>query len=202
MRWCDGNFDMFATVIRIGLRRLGCCSAALFLALGFTAVAKADPISPEYQVKAAFLFNFTKFVTWPTNAFQAAELPFCIGILGDDPFKSLIDEVVSEKLAAGRPIEIKRANDIEALAACQIVFIGRSKRTSVRPILRQLRGRSVLTVSDNERFAEMGGCIQLKLQDDKVRFSINNDAAIEAGLKISSKLLNLAKIVSSEPDGP
>ena len=149
-------------------------------------------VAEEYQVKALFLYNFAKFVDWPPN--MRAD-PICIGILGDDPFGDALDQTVKGKTVNGRNFVVKRLQRQEDGEGCHIVFISASEKKKVRAILNGLGRCNVLTVGDVEGFAAAGGVINFEIVDSKVRFEVNIDAAERAGLKLSSKLLNLAKIV-------
>jgi len=148
----------------------------------------------EYEVKAAFLFNFAKFVEWPADAFTSANEPLVLGILGADPFGDSLRSL-EDKSAGGRKIVIKRFADAEALEKCHILFISRSLAKDLPQILTTTRNWNVLTVGEMRGFAEAGGIINFVLADKKIRFEINVDAAHQAGLKISSQLLKVAKIV-------
>jgi hypothetical protein len=150
--------------------------------------------SGEYQVKAAFLYNFLKFVDWPAQSFANDSSPFIIGVVGNDTFNSAIDQAVSGKTANGRPIVIKRFASSKTLSYCHILFISPSERDRFRQIL-GTTGSGVLTVSETDGFAQIGGIVNFTLVDSKVRFEINQSAAERAGLKISAKLLSLARVV-------
>jgi hypothetical protein len=159
----------------------------------------ADSVTPvpaqaadEYHVKALFLYNFAKFVDWPSNM-QAD--PICVGVLGDDPFGELLDQTVAGKTVNGRSFVIKRLKRSEDAKACHIVFVSGSEKKRVRPILDGLKNCGVLTVGEIQGFAADGGVINFEIVDSKVRFEVNIDAAERTGLKLSSKLLSLAKIV-------
>ena len=146
----------------------------------------------EYEVKAAFLYKFASFVEWPPSS---RATPLCIGVLGQDPFGAALDEVVKGKFINNREFSIKRFKSGKDAAACHIIFISASEKNRVRAILDSLAGRSILTVSDVPGFCRGGGMIDFELLDQKVRFEINPEAAERAGLKVSSKLLSVAKIV-------
>ena len=153
----------------------------------------------EYQVKAAFLSNFAHFVEWPSNAFSTENSPVAIGVLGDDPFGSALEEVVAGKFANGRAFEIKRFQNIKDIKTCHILFISSSEVKRLTGHFDALSQRGILTVGEVDRFAQKGGVISLILVDNKVRFEVNTWAADQAGLKISSKLLNLARAVEKWP---
>lgn len=159
---------------------------ALFL---HTPVAQA---ASEYQVKAAFLYNFAKFVDWPGDAFKSGG-PFVIGVVGDDPFGSDLDDTVSGKSIDDRRIEVKRFKRVSDIQSCHILFVCRSEKSRVDKILDKVSGSRTLTVGDMGQFLQRGGMINFIMEDQKVRFEINADSAQRAGLKISSKLLQLSR---------
>jgi len=149
----------------------------------------------EYQLKAAFLFNFVQFVKWPGAAFSRPDAPFEIGILGDDPFGSAMDDTIQGEAISGHRLMVVRSVQLDELKDCQMIFICRSEGDHLDEILSQLKSRPVLTVSDVDSFALKGGDIDFYLAGDKLRFEINPSAARQCGLKISSQLLALGKIV-------
>jgi len=159
-----------------------------------TARAQSDG-NREYQIKAAFLFNFVQFVRWPETAFPSSDAPFYVGVLGDDPFGSVLDDTVQGETINGHRLMVIRSPRIEELKDCQMIFVCRSEGSRVDAILSQLNSRPILTVSEIENFADKGGDINFYLSSDKVRFEINPRAARQCGLKISSQLLSLGKIV-------
>jgi hypothetical protein len=154
---------------------------------------------PEYQLKAAFLFNFAKFVTWPERAFASPDTPLTIGIVGDDPFGPLLRDIVVGKTANGRRIQVKNLRRDDKPGDCHILFISRSEKDRVQDILASIQNRNVLTVSEVERFAHSGGVINLVVVAESVRFEINPQAAERAGLQVSSKLVGLGIIVKTDP---
>lgn len=143
----------------------------------------------EYEVKAAFLLNFTRFIEWPPADAPAGD-PFHICILGDDRF-IMLDTIVAGERVGSRPIEVRRLRRWQP--PCQILFISDSVR-DVFPILRRL-GPGVLTVGESPRFLSEGGMINFVVENRKVRFDINQKAARDASLKMSSRLLNVARRV-------
>jgi hypothetical protein len=165
---------------------LRCLLAALTLALPGVGSARAET-ALEYQVKAAMLYNFTRFITWP----EAGDVQLCL--VGNNSFDGAL-EALSGKPAAAGAFHIQRVADAGALAACNMVFIGAGAREQQMVVLEALAGRPVLTVGEGTDFIQSGGVIQFILNDGKVRFAINPDAAERAGLRISSKLLGLATI--------
>ena len=149
----------------------------------------------EDQIKAAFLFNFARYVEWPEGAFASAEAPIRICLLGSDAFGSVVSQVVSGKNVAGRSLRVTTANDLELAASCHIVFVGDQAKAARLLVISALAQAPVFTVSDSEGFARDGGVANFFRADHKVRFEINSEAARRAGLKISSRLLRLARVV-------
>jgi hypothetical protein len=156
--------------------------------------AQSDSVK-EYQIKAAFLFNFAQFVKWPTGSFTSPDAPFGIGILGDDPFGSALEATIQGEEIENHRLTVVHAQRIEDLKDCQMIFISRSEENRVGEILSQLDSRPILTVSEVESFARDGGDIDFYLSNGKIRFEINPQSAQRCGLKISSQLLTLGKIV-------
>jgi hypothetical protein len=159
-----------------------------------TAQAQSDS-TREYQIKAAFLYNFIQFVKWPGTTFPSSDAPFCIGILGDDPFGSALDDTIQGEAINGHRLIVMRSPRIEELMECQMIFVCRSEAGHVDAILSQLSSKPILTVSEVPDFASAGGDIDFYLSNDKVRFEINPQAVRQGGLKMSSQLLALGKIV-------
>jgi hypothetical protein len=162
---------------------------ALVLAMPVSIPAQA---ANEYAVKAAFLFNFTRFVDWPPSSDSG---PFCIGIAGADPFGGALDEAVKGRSAGGHAIAIKHFKPGEESAACEIVFISGADAKKMRAALGRLQHAAVLTVGEGAGFCHSGGVIAFQVEDNKVRLEINPEAAQRARLQISSKLLSLATLV-------
>ena len=153
----------------------------------------AEPVAEEYQVKGAFLLNFTKFVDWPPQVFQGPGDPIAICILGQNPFGPLLDRAARETVVAKRSVSVRQVSDGQQASQCQIVFVGASERKRSRAWLDALRGKSVLTVGESEGFLANGGVINFKLEGERVRIEISTAAADRAGLHISAKLLSLAQ---------
>lgn len=148
----------------------------------------------EYPVKAAFLYHFAKFVDWPGNSFQEPNSRLVVGIVGDDPFGGVIDQALAGKNVEGHLMVVRRFRFGEDLKACHIIFVSSSERNRVKLILGSLAGSSILTIGETDDFIEQGGVIRLAIEANKVRFEINPDAADRMRLKISSKLLSLARV--------
>jgi hypothetical protein len=181
------------------MRPLVFLAFGLVFADGLTAYGQSAP-SREYQVKAVFLFNFTQFVDWPPAAFPEDTSPLVIGVLGDDPFGSYLDEIVKGEQVNNRRLMVRRYKRPEDIRACQVLFISRSEDKNLEKALGALKGTDVLTVSDADAFAARGGMIQLATENGKIRLKINIDAAKASSLTISSKLLRSAEIVAGKED--
>ena len=157
--------------------------------------AQAQEALSEYQVKAAYLFNFLKFVEWPDESFADPLAPIVMGVVGENPFGTALPQVITGKTVQGRDLVIRVYRTGEDLRAAHILFISASERKKLPVILSGLRGSSVLTVGDMRGFLEAGGMIEFLNENDRVRFAINLTATAQARLKMSSKLLSLARVV-------
>jgi hypothetical protein len=179
---------------RIG-RALRLLPFLLLLSLAPSAPAQTAEVR-EYQVKAVFLYNFALFVDWPPSAFEEPQSPLVIGILGTDPFGDYLDEAVRNERVNNRPMVIRRFRRVEDITICHILFISPSTSGQLEHVLASLKGRSILTVSDVDGFSQLGGMIRFVEEKNKIRLRINLEAAKAAGLRISSKLLRPAEVVS------
>jgi hypothetical protein len=148
----------------------------------------------EYQVKAAYLLNFLKFVEWPENAFADSLAPIVIGIVGNNPFGTALPQVIMGKTVQGRDLIIRYYHVGEDLRGSHILFISASEQKRLPQILSSLRGSSVLTVGDMDRFLDAGGMIRFSMEGSQVRFTIDVNATNQARLKLSSKLLSVARV--------
>jgi hypothetical protein len=173
-------------------------AATVLVAYGMLTAGPVLAAPTTSQVEAVFLFNFSQFVDWPPQAFPQPDSPIVIGVLGSDPFDGTLDEVVRGEMVKGRPLVVRRFQHVEQLTDCHILFISRSERPRLEPIVQTLKGRSILTVSDLDEFASQGGVIGFILMDNKIRLRVNLQAAKDAGLTLSSKLLRPAQIVGGE----
>ncbi len=167
---------------------------ATFLFLFFSYHLAAQT-SREYNIKAVFLYNFTQFVEWPANTFRTPDAPFVIGILGNDPFHSYIDETVAGEKVKGHSIIVQRYLDVKDIKNCHILFITDSESGKLKEILASLPNKNMLTVSDIPDFAITGGIIRFMTKENKIKLQINLSASKNADLNISSKLLQVAEIV-------
>lgn len=154
------------------------------------ALSATQPQTPtEYEVKAAFLLNFARFIEWPPE-YETG--PICIGIVGQDPFGPVLDEAIKGQGVNGRAFVVRRFRKHQEAAACHIVFFGASEESRLPSLLTRLQPGAVLTVGETPEFCRKGGIINFELAGNRVRFEINFGAAHAARLHISSKLLSLA----------
>jgi hypothetical protein len=163
--------------------------------LGAVFGACAQSQLDEYQVKAAFLYNFAKFVEWNADAFKDATDPIVICIAGDTLISRPLEAAVTGKMVESRAFVVRKVSDAPHAGGCHILFISSGERKRSREILGGLKASGTLTVGETPGFISDGGIINFKLDGGKVRFEINADAAGQERLRISSKLLSLAQIV-------
>jgi len=179
------------------------CAAVIALAIAAAMGLASVPVpvaagSPtEHQVKAAFLYNFANFVEWPPAALGPAGTPLKVCVIGADPFGGVLDEAFRDQVVQGRKVQIVRGQTLEALGRCHILFLPQSEQGRWKDLVRELHGSPTLTVADGPPLARQGGIINFVIEAQRVRFEINPIAAEQCGLRISSKLLTLAKVVAS-----
>jgi hypothetical protein len=154
----------------------------------------------EYPVKLAFLYNFTKFVEWPPDAYREPGAPLVICIVGRDPFSEILEAELRARNVGGHPVQLKTFKANDKLSVCHIVFVPATEKHQADRIVRGLKGSPTLTVGETEGFAVLGGIINLTVEANKVHFEVNRLAAERAGLKISSGLLSIAKIVHEQDE--
>lgn len=169
-----------------------------FLMMSMAAPPHPQAPSREYQVKAVFLYNFTQFVEWPADAFQKEDAPLVIGILGKDPFGTYLDETVSGEKLNTHPLVVRRFSKVEDITTCHILFVNILEKNVLENIFAHADSHHILTVGDAEVFAKRGGMIRFITDNGKTRIRINLDAAKNADITISSKLLRLAEVVSQK----
>ena len=160
---------------------------------GLAAFAQGKP-PLEYQVKAAFLFNFTRFIHWPSTAYVSPDAPFIIGIAGNDPFGTYLDDLVNGEQTDGHRIIVRRYADGQDLNGCQLLFINLNDQAKEKAILAQASRQNTLTVSDADDFITAGGMLQFYKEDNKIKMEIKLGAVKAAQIDVSSKLLQVAKI--------
>jgi hypothetical protein len=161
-------------------------------------VAQTEGLT-EYEIKAGFLYNFTKFVEWPPEDFPNGSAPIVLGIVGANPFGSLLTDAAAGKTVNGRAVLIKHFRADEDLKSCQIVFVSSSEKKRAEQILEKLGGANVLTVGEGDDFIEAGGMIAFVVEGNRVRLVMNLEAASEARLKISAKVIAVARLAAREP---
>jgi hypothetical protein len=153
----------------------------------------------EYQVKAAYLSNFGRFVEWPAAALAQAENAFPICVLGEDPMGASLDAALAGETIDRLPLVARRIGKVGEAAGCRILYVGASEESSLPAIVKALEKTSVLTVSDIPQFTTRGGMIEFAVNNNRVRFEVNLAAARRAGLTLSSELLKLAVAVRRGP---
>jgi hypothetical protein len=162
-------------------------------------LAQADDnedINREYAIKAAYLYQFGRYVQWPADSFANAQAPLVIGVLGTDPFGNILEEIARTKRIEGRPIVIRRFATVAEYTACHILFVTASVSPEQKAAaIQKVQGTPTLVVGEEPGFAEHGGTVNFFLEENKIRFEINTEVAKQDQLKISSKLLSLAKII-------
>ena len=174
---------------------------ALTLCLGMFAPCwtQADTANyTPYQRKALILFKFAQFTQWPKQAFPDENSPFVFGILGKDPFGPYLAETIVGENLSKHPLVIQHFTNVDEVSNCQILFINVDDKSKLKAILEKLKGKNILTISDANGFAKLGGIARLYTKDDKINIQINLEAAKEENLVISSKLLKLAEIVTTD----
>lgn len=174
-----------------------CILALGILAAGFGAGSAAATNAPEYEVKAAFLYNFARFAVWPASAFSGADAPVSLCIAGGNPFGAALG-ALQGKPVGDRRVEVREV-PVERVAGCHIMFLARPVQSRVAEVSDAAAGRYVLTVGDSDGFAARGGAVNLVVEDDRVRFEVNLAALKRSGVSLSSQVLRLARIVGEGP---
>jgi len=152
---------------------------------------------PEYVVKAGFLYNFAKYVDWPEGAFEKADTPIAIGIVGKDPFGEALEKTLKNKTVKDRPFTILRFTGPADIQRCHILFVARSEKERMAEVFKKVDALPVLTVGEELGFCPAGGAISILIEKEKPRLEVNPDAAETAKLTINSKLLKVATIVKT-----
>ena len=153
-------------------------------------------VSREYAIKAAYLYQFGRYVQWPTNTFSSDDSPLVIGLLRTDPFGDILQKIARTKRIEGRPITVRQFASMADYVPCHILFVASSVSPEERAAaIQKVRGTPVLLVGEDPGFAKQGGTVNFFQEENRIRFEINAEAAKRDQLKISSKLLSLAKIV-------
>jgi hypothetical protein len=168
------------------------------LCFAFSVPTPAQTVE-ESRVKAAYLYNFAKFVEWPSGAFRTPDDPAVICIVGDDRTSDVLEPAISGKKANGRRVEARRPHSSAEFKSCHVLFIAFSDRERIAQLLNGLQGSSVLTVGQSGQFIPLGGMINLALNHATIELEIDPEASNAAGLKISSRLLVVARLVKVQP---
>ena len=180
----------------IGLRCLAHTMAVFILGvcLSFAAPTSAQTVEVSH-VKAAYLFNFAKFVEWPKGIFADPTAPVVICVVGDERTGEVLEQGVTGKKADGRPVKARRPRPDAELKSCHILFVAFSDKERIAATLNRLRGSSILTVGESNQFISLGGMINLSPHDATIELEIDPEASSAAGLKISSRLLVVARLI-------
>jgi len=165
----------------------------VFISFGF--VQPYQAATPEYQVKAVFLFNFSQFVEWPEQTFDNPKSPLIIGILGKDPFGSFLEEAIQNEEINGHPLSLKRFQKLDQVDTCHILFINPDISSKMDLVTKSLKGKNILTVSDANNFIKNGGMVRFFTENNKIKLRINLETIKAEKFTVSSKLLRLAEIV-------
>lgn len=175
---------------------------ALLLGIALHSLARsplcAEPAT-ESRIKAAYLLNFARFVTWPDAAFDTSVAPIVLCVLGTDPIESALP-TIQYKRVQNRPLVIRRIGALDQLPACHMLFVGETTAAPLPQVLATLADRPVLTVSSRPGFSRQGGMLTFIHTENKIRFEVNLATTRAAGLSISSRLLKLARLVPQAPD--
>ena len=175
---------------RLSIRLTAVVAAWVLLHLSSALGQHAKPT--EYEVKATYLYNFSKFVQWPVQAGPAQSDAFTICVIGQDPFGPALNATVENETVAGKRVVARQIPVSQDAVNCRVLFISSSEDKRLQQLLTSLNGASVLTVSDLPKFAQRGGMVQFVLEGNRVRFEVNSAAAERAGLRLSSELLKVA----------
>ena len=176
--------------------------AVFFLLLaGVGKRTRAQTAAEEYRVKAAFIFHFAQLVDWPAEKPTGTDHSLVLCTLGEDPFQGVLEGTVAGKAIGNRIVRIRHLGEPQDMQACQIVFLGRAQGKRIPMLVANLHNAPVLTVGETAGFLDAGGMIDFLLEDNKLRFEVNLEAAESADLKIGSRLLVLAQRVVGESHG-
>jgi hypothetical protein len=171
-------------------------TAALLSVASAPAVAQAPPPAPqEYEVKAAYLLNFTRYVEWPAETFASADAPIVIGVLGRNPFGPVLAQTLEGRASQGRRIELRELESVTDAADCQVVFVAREEHRLNQDLIERLTRPGLVTIGEGETFVRRGGVLSFVLVNQTVRFAVNLTAGERAGVRISSRMLALATAI-------
>jgi hypothetical protein len=193
--WKFAEFDRRAIT-----RLLRACAFSIVVAAGLASprAAQADAQADEYHVKAAFLYKFGSYIEWPSQSFARTDSPVTIGVMGADTLADELAQIVVGRNVNGRPVVVRRLRPGDPIAGLHVLFIGRSDGGRLAEILAAARGRPLLTVTESEEGLELGSMINFIVIEDKVRFDVAPPPAESGSLKISARLLGVARKVVSK----
>jgi hypothetical protein len=184
--------------LRPGSRALGRGALSALLALGFCASAPAQGQGPsEYDVKAAFLYNFALYVEWPPAALAGRE-DFSVGVLGKDVFDGALERTMKDRTAQGKPVRVLRFDAAEGVKPCHILFVPGPEGDRVEKLAAALKGSGTMIVTESSGALRRGAIINFFLEDKRVRIEVNPDAAARENLRVGAKVLRLAKVVKDD----
>ena len=178
---------------------LQCAIAALMYLLFAGSIALGQQRPSAYQVEAAYLYNFSRFVEWPAKGSSLQNSPFTICVLGDDPFGHALDATLAGETIGNQKVTARRISNPQMSGDCQILFISSSEANRLNKIMEALNKNAVLTVSDIPQFSQRQGMIQFVMEENRIRFEVNLTATQRAGLTLSSELLKVATAVRKSP---
>jgi hypothetical protein len=161
--------------------------------------ARAAGVS-EYAVKAEFIERFTHFVEWPTSAFSSADSPFVLCVIGDNPFGDYLGKMIAARTVRDRKVQLLQPKSLGELKGCHVLFVSRSEKGKLTPILGVTADQPILTVGDTDGFARRGVLLNFYLDEDKVRFEANDEAIKKSGLKVSAQLMSLARPANADAE--
>lgn len=174
--------------------------AILLLVVCHSTIVLAGAEAEEAEVKAAFVFNFIKFVEWPSSAFQSSAEPVLLTVLGNDPIGAALASLDGKKVF-GRRVVVRKTASISGLERCHVLFVGAAQKWALPAVFRAIQRWPVLTIADIEGFPDRGGTIGFVRRGDKIGFEINEEAARKVGLDVSAKLLYLGKSAHARQGG-
>lgn len=181
-----------------GRRVAGAAFLIGVLAAGGAQAQETAKKMPEYELKAGFLYNFAKYVEWPAGAFEKAESPITIGVVGADPFGPALEKTLKDREAQDRKFSILRFKNVGDVRRCHILFIPKSEKGRLPDLFKAVDGWPTLTVGESEGFAAAGGAVNILIEKERPRLEINPDVAEKAKLTIQARLLKLATLVKTE----
>ena len=181
-------------------RLLRACALSIGIATGVAGPrpAQADAQADEYRVKAAFLYKFGSYIEWPSGSFARADTPVAIGVMGADALADELAQIVAGRNVNGRPVLVRKLRPGGPIAGLHVLFIGRADSGRLPEILAAARGRALLTVTESEGGLELGSMINFVVVEDKVRFDVAPPPPESGNLKISARLLGVARKVVSK----